>query len=523
MLRPRGRHAGHLWSAERLRGWIRTFYGGESIVVLANREPVRHDRAADGRILVTRSASGLVTALEPLVHACSGVWVAHGAGTADRTVVDRRDGLDVPLANAPYRLRRVWLEPHEERGYYYGFANEGLWPLCHRAHVQPVFRSDDFQMYRLVNGRFADAVCEEVDTDSPLVLVQDYHFALAPHMIRERLPLSTIVTFWHIPWPNPSDYEVCPWRRELLAGLLGSSIVGFQTPDDCRNFIDAVESSLDAHIDRTQNVITYAGHRTRVRAYPVSVEWPSRWANQWPSPLACRASVCRELQVNPNVRLGVGIDRLDYTKGINEKFLAVERMLESHPDLRGRFVFVQIAEPSRHCLPAYRELESRLVETSDRINLRFGAEGYRPIILLEAHHEPADVFRFLQAADVCYVGSLHDGMNLVAKEFVSARHDERGVLILSKFAGAARELTGALIVNPYAIDEAAQALVEALRMTTAEQATRMRAMRAVVAEFNAYRWAREMLADATRLRAHSARRREDHQPHCQSCVLPAVS
>jgi trehalose 6-phosphate synthase len=344
-------------------------------------------------------------------------------------------------------------------------------------------------------------------------------------MIRKRLPRSTIVAFWHIPWPHPSDYKICPWRRELLEGLLGSSIVGFQTPEDCGNFIDTVESLLDAHVNEKRNLITYAGRRTRVRAYPVSVEWPNRWANPCRSTQACRDAVRRQLQLKPNVRLGVGIDRLDYTKGINEKFLAVEQMLESHPDLCGHFVFVQIAEPSRSCLPAYRELQSRLVETANRINLRFGTEDYRPIILLEAHHEPGEVFRFLQAADLCYVGSLHDGMNLVAKEFVSARHDNRGVLVLSRFAGAARELTGALIVNPYAIDEAAEVLVQALRMTDMEQSQRMQAMRAVVAEFNAYRWAGEMLADAARLRTKPTRRRQDrdHEPGWPAEALHAVS
>lgn len=522
MLRPRDRNAGRVWNAERLRDWMRTFYGGESIVVLANREPFRHDRGPDGDIVTRRSAGGLVTALEPLIQACSGVWVAHGTGTADRVVVDERDGLDVPPANPLYRLRRVWLDAHEARGYYHGFANEGLWPLCHRAHVQPVFRSDDFNMYRAVNARFAEAVYEEVDTNWPLVLVQDYHFALAPQAIRERLPLSTIVAFWHIPWPHPRDYAICPWGQQLLEGLLGSTIVGFQTSDDCQNFIETVECSLDAHIDRGRNVITCGDRRTTVRAYPVSVEWPSRWACQSPPVETCRAVVRRQLHVPPDVRLAVGVDRLDYTKGIEEKFLAVARLLELHPEFRERFALVQIAEPSRDDLSAYRSYRSRLVETTDRINVRFGTDGYRPLILLEAHHEPAEVYRFLRAADVCYVGSLHDGMNLVAKEFVSARDDDRGVLILSKFAGAARELTGALIVNPYAIDEAAQALVEALRMTDAEQSLRMQAMRAVVAEFNAYRWAGEMLADAARLRTNPTRRRQDHEPHWQSDVLHAV-
>jgi trehalose 6-phosphate synthase len=518
MLRPPDPIARPAWSAERLRTWLASAYDGDSIVVLANREPFRHDRAPDGRVVVRRSAGGLVTALEPLLQACSGVWVAHGNGTADRAVVDRRGGLDVPPANPLYRLRRVWLDDDEERRYYYGFANEGLWPLCHRAHVQPVFRSEDFRMYRAINTRFAEAVCEEVDGDTPLVLVHDYHFAIAPQVIRERLPLSTIVAFWHIPWPTPRAYANCPWGRPLLAGLLGSSIVGFQTPDDCRNFIDTVECSLGAQINRARNVITYAGHRTTVRAYPVSVEWPPRWAWQSPPVETCRVSVRRQLDLPPDVLLGVGVDRLDYTKGLTEKFLAVEQLIESYPEYRERFVFVQIAEPSRDCLPAYRELGSRLRETTDRINRRFGRDGYRPIILLAARHEPAEVYRFLRAADLCYVASLHDGMNLVAKEFVSARDDDRGVLVLSEFAGAARELTGALVVNPYAIDDAADVLAAALTMADEEQATRMRGMRSVVAEFNAYRWAGEMLADAARLRMDAPRAHEDRLSHWQAPV-----
>ena len=476
------------------------FDGTGPIVVLANREPIRHDRAADGRIVVRRTASGLVTALEPLIESCSGVWVAHGAGTADDVVVDWRDGLDVPPANPLYRLRRVWLDDREQRGYYYGFSNEGLWALCHRTPVRPVFRSEDFDAYQVVNRRFAEAVHEEVESDSPLILVQDYHFALAPQAIRERLPLSTIVAFWHIPWPHPRDYAVCPWGRELLEGLLGSTIVGFQTPDDCENFIETVEYALDAHIDRGRGIIAYGDRRVTVRAYPVSVEWPNRLTCQSPPVETCRAVVRR--QWPPDVRLAVGVDRLDYTKGINEKFLAVERLLELHPEFRERFVFVQIAEPSRDCLAAYQACRSQLVHTVDRINLRFGTDRYRPLILLEAHHEPPEVYQFLRAADVCYVGSLHDGMNLVAKEFVAARDDNQGVLVLSRFAGAARELTDALLVNPYAIDESAQALAQALNMTPEEQARRMRAMRAVLAEFNAYRWVVEMLSDAARLRAN---------------------
>jgi trehalose 6-phosphate synthase len=440
--------------------------------------------------------------LEPLVRASSGVWVAHGSGTADRDVVDGWDGLEVPPDRPEYRLRRVWLSPREHSGYYGGFANEGLWPLCHRAHVQPVFRTADYVMYRTVNARFADAVAEEADGDAPLVLVQDYHFALAPALIRERLPRSTVIAFWHIPWPSPRDFEVCPWGHQLLAGLLGASIVGFQTPLDCRNFLDTIEASIGAaRVDRGDSTITVNGRRTAVRAYPVSVEWPNHWTCQAPPVETCRQNIRRQLHLEPSALVGVGVDRLDYTKGIEEKFLAVERLLESRPDLRQRFVFDQLAEPTRTSLRPYRQLRRQLLRTAARINRRFAAGTYRPIVLLEAHHEPPEVYRFLRAADLCLVGSLHDGMNLVAKEFVCARDDHRGVLVLSQFAGAALQLREALLVNPYAIDGTADALARALAMTEREQAQRMRKMRAVVAESSTYWWAGQMLHDVARLHA----------------------
>ena len=512
MVHGAGQKHGRVWTAESLCTWLSSVYGGQSIVVLANREPFRHERERDGTVAVRRASGGLVTALEPLIEACSGVWVAHGAGTADRVSVDCRDGVAVPPSNPRYRLRRVWLDAHEERAYYYGFSNQGLWPLCHRTEVLPVFRPGDFEVYRSINLRFAQAACEEAAGDTPVILVQDYHLALAPRAIRDRFPRSTIVAFWHIPWPAPTDFALCAWGRQLLAGLTASTIVGLQTPDDCRNFLDTVEAFLNARVDRARGIVTHAGLTTTVRAYPVSIEYPDRNAGECPPAETCRRAIRERLHLAPDVRLGIGVDRLDYTKGIAEKFLAVERLLELHPEHEGRFVFVQIAEPSRIRLPEYQELAFTIRETAARINLRFGAGDYRPIILLEARHEPAEVYRYLRAADLCYVGSLHDGMNLVAKEFVSAREDHRGVLVLSEFAGAARQLSAALIVNPYAIADAARALHDALTMTDEEQAARMHAMRATVAEFNAYRWAGEMLADAAQLRIGSAADRDHVQP-----------
>jgi trehalose 6-phosphate synthase len=493
------------WTPERLRDTLSTRLHGGSVVVVANREPYIHERTPAGDIAVRHPASGLVTALEPVMEACSGVWVAHGSGSADRDATDRHGRLRVPPGRGTYTLQRVWLSEAEERGYYYGFANEGLWPLCHVAHIRPVFRAGDFESYRTVNERFADAAVRAAQRRDPVILVQDYHFALAPAMILGRLPRAMVLTFWHIPWPNAERLGICPWRTQVLRGLLGSSILGFHTQLHCNNFIEAVDRFLEARIDRERFAIVHDGHTTLVRPHPISIEWPNRWATGTPEAALCRAQVIAEHGLPADALIGIGVDRLDYTKGIEERLQAVERLLEKHPQFLGRFVFLQIAAPSRSAIDAYRDLASRVEERARRINGRFASGSYRPVVLLRAHHEPPDVFRHYRAADVCYVSSLHDGMNLVAKEFVAARDDERGVLVLSSFTGASRELTEALIVNPYDIEEAADALAVALSMDADEQAVRMRAMRSLVAHFNVYRWAGRMLIDASHLRDRERR------------------
>jgi trehalose 6-phosphate synthase len=489
-----------LWTPHRLRHTLNRYLRGEKVVIVANREPYVHQRVSGGEVRVMHPASGLVTALEPIMRACSGVWIAHGSGSADRDTADAKGHLRVPPGEESYLLRRVWLSAEEEKGYYYGFANEGLWPLCHIAHTRPIFRSDDWQHYQAVNQKFADAVSEEVDIDDPIILVQDYHFALAPRLIRQRLPRATVISFWHIPWPNPERLGICPWRNALLEGLLGGSIVGFHTRFHCNNFIDAVDRYLEARIDREQQAVVQHGHTTLVRPYPISTEWPVRWLQDVPSVPECRASVFKELNLPADSLLGVGVDRLDYTKGVEERLLAVERLLERFPAYCGRVTFVQLAAPSRTEIDRYRQLNESVEIIAARINERFGRGAYRPIVLRRAHHEPPMVFRYYRAADVCYVSSLDDGMNLVAKEFVAARDDDGGVLVLSQFTGAARELTQALIVNPYDLDEASSALVAALEMPPEERRTRMRSMRAFLSEFNVYRWAGRMLVEAARLR-----------------------
>jgi trehalose 6-phosphate synthase len=487
------------WSPEALRTILKNDLQGEEVLILSNREPYIHDKR-NGKVIVKRPASGLVTALEPVMRACSGTWIAHGSGSADRETVDRHDHVAVPPDKPAYQLRRIWLSPEQERGYYYGFSNSGLWPLCHIAHVRPSFRSDDYESYEHVNRKFADAVLAEARTRDPIVLVQDYHFALVPKLVRERLPDATVITFWHIPWPNPETFGICPWRKELLEGMLGSSILGFHTQFHCNNFLDCVDRYLEARVDREAFTVTLRGKTTAVRRYPISIHWPLQ-SPAMDKPIAeCRAAVRACNNLASDVRLGVGVDRLDYTKGILERFQAVERLMELKPEWIGRFTFVQIAAPSRSDIPEYQRFEEDVKAMVERINGRFAVGEWRPIVLLIEHHESDQVYEYYRGSDMAVVTSLHDGMNLVAKEFIAARDDDRGALVLSQFTGASRELPEALIVNPYDIDQCAMALHMALTMPEPEQRARMRSMRGMVQEFNVYRWAGRMLLDAAQTR-----------------------
>jgi trehalose 6-phosphate synthase len=487
------------WDAAALKAILDGDLRGQEVIVVSNREPYMHMFQGD-EIVVKQPASGLVTALEPIMRACSGTWIAHGSGTADREVVDRHDRVGVPVDTPAYQIRRVWLSAQEESGYYYGFSNEGLWPLCHNAHVRPTFRATDWAQYVAVNRKFAEAVVREATSSDPIVLVQDYHFALLPRYVRELLPNATIITFWHIPWPNPEAFSICPWREELLDGLLGSSILGFHTQFHCNNFVDTVDRLLEARVDRESFAVSYHGEPTAVKRYPISVDWPPA-APMLAKPVEqCRADVRHHHQLPEGHVIGVGVDRLDYTKGIEERFRAVQRLLEIHPEWVGRFSFIQIAAPTRSSIEHYQAYEARVRALAMRINTQFSAAAHAPIILHAEHHEPREVYEYYRGADVCFVSSLHDGMNLVAKEFVASRDDERGVLVLSQFTGAARELPEAIVVNPYDAEECAEALFQAVTMPPQEQRARMRLMRSLVGEFNVYRWAGRMMLDAASVR-----------------------
>lgn len=487
------------WTPQSLKEILQKELSGDEVLILSNREPYIHTHK-NGGIEVQVPASGLVTALEPIMRACSGTWIAHGSGSADKDVVDKHDRVSVPPENPTYKIRRVWLTKEEEKGYYYGFSNEGMWPLCHIAHTRPTFRTSDWECYKSVNEKFAQAVIEEARTDNPVILIQDYHFALAPKIIREKLPKATIITFWHIPWPNTESFGICPWREEILEGLLGSSILGFHTRFHCNNFLDAADRFLECRIDRDNSVISFGKKLTAVKSYPISIEWPPRWMENPLTIYECRNYIRTKNNIGMDIKFGIGVDRLDYTKGILERFMAIERLFELYPEFIGKFTFIQIAAPTRSAIAQYQHFESDVRDLANRINGKYSSENYQPILLLVEHHGPKDVFTYFRGSSLCFVSSLHDGMNLVAKEYISSRDDEEGVLVLSQFTGAARELPEALIVNPYDIDQCANAIAIALSMPVLEQKERMRNMRAFVKENNVFRWAGRMLIDAATMR-----------------------
>jgi trehalose-6-phosphate synthase len=486
-----------LWTEERLKQFVEIRFGERPMYVVSNREPVSHVYDGRGGIAEVRPASGLVTALEPIMLACGGVWVAHGSGSADRVAGER---IGLPTPDPAYSLRRVWLSEQEETGYYYGFANEGLWPLCHIVHERPQFRADDWEQYRSVNGRFAATLLEEMEkTEHPIVLAQDYHFALLPQLVKQNRPDARVALFWHIPWPNFEAFGICPWQDEILLGLLGADLIGFHTQFHCNNFLETVERTIEGRVDWENFTVVRGQHRTWVRPFPISV------APDDAEPLPPRAALRAELGIGTEW-LGVGVERVDYTKGLPERIRALRRFFERWPEFRRRLTFVQIASLSRSRIPRYRALQEEVREAVRSINEELGERGWLPIIYRERHHDHTEIRRYYRAADFCMVTSLHDGMNLVAKEYVAAQDDDEGSLILSRFTGASRELRDAWMVNPYDVEDMAAAIHDAVTADPEERRSRMSRLRSHVREYNIYGWAGMLAAELSRISQPSLQR-----------------
>ncbi|MBI2683277.1 MAG: trehalose-6-phosphate synthase [Acidobacteriales bacterium] len=487
-----------MWSKTGLADLIGAKLRDYRFILVSNREPYIHHYTGKGikrrQIHCFQPASGLTIALEPLLRACQGTWVAHGSGDADRAVVDAHDRVAVPPENPSFTLRRVWLDDQQEQRYYYGLSNQCLWPLCHIAFTRPVFNPEDWQSYREVNALFARAVLEEADGKPAFVFIQDYHFALLPRLLKDANPNLIVAQFWHIPWPNPEVFRGFPWKEELLDGMLANDLFGFHLRLHCQNFLETIDRTMEAKVDYERFEVRRGGKTTLVRPFPISIDFADHDAAARTYKTKEEMYAWRKQLGLTDELVGIGIDRLDYTKGICERLRALDRFLTQNPEYQRRLVFVQVAVPTRSRISQYSALEQEVTELASSINRKWAARRWEPIILLKQHVPQDRLMALHRLAEFCIVSSLHDGMNLVAKEYVASRVDEDGVLILSDFAGASRELTDALVVNPFNEEETAQAIRQALQMPEEERRRRMRKMRAVVEENNIYRWAGKLLS-----------------------------
>jgi trehalose-6-phosphate synthase len=481
---------------EELVAWASAHLRGKRLVVVSNREPYSHERNPDG-VRWVRTVGGMTVALDAVAQALGGVWVAHGSGSADRDTVDGHDRLGCPPDRPRYSLRRVWLSERDHALYYSGFSNSALWPLCHIAFVRPRFQLEEWEYYCEVNRRFADATLEELGPEPGLVFLQDYHLALAAARIRERRPDLLIAHFWHIPWPNPEVFRRLPWGREVLEGLLANDLIGFHIRAHALNFLDSAAALLEARVDRERLAVDRGGRRTWVRDFAIGVEADEIAAlAESAATRAAERAIREELRLD-GCRVALGVDRLDYTKGIPERLAAFHRLLEKHPEWIGRLCFIQIGVPSRIELEEYRAVLAATRAEVDRINRDFPRSGAAPTAhLIVDQLDFRELLPYYRMADLCAVTSLHDGMNLVAKEYLAASPDLNGALVLSPFTGAARELERAWLASPYDRDGLADAYHAALSASEEARRERMAALREAVLRRNIFDWAIEVLDTA---------------------------
>lgn len=487
-----------MWTKETLKQLIEEKLNGGLFVVTSNREPYIHKYGPEG-IECINPASGLTMALDPVLRASGGVWVAHGSGDADRKVVDEKGRVQVPPEDPKYTLRRLWLNKAEETGYYYGFSNETLWPLCHIVYTKPKFDEADWLHYKAVNEKFAKTILDEIGDRKAFVFIQDYHLTLVPKLLREANPDIKSALFWHIPWPNPEAFRINPWKEEILRGMLGADLLGFHIHYHADNFLNTVDQTLEVRVDKVGSSVVAGGRETLVRPFPISVDFDQIQKDaQDPEIERIISKLKKEYNLSAQF-IGIGTDRIDYTKGIIERFNAVDKLLEKYPELIGKFTFIQGGVLSRIHVQKYKDLNDDINATVERINWKYSSDSWQPIVMVRRHFNPKELIALYRMADLCVVSSLHDGMNLVAKEYIAAAKPDKGMLILSLFTGASRELTDAILINPYAPERFAEALKTALEMPPEEKEKRMAKMKEQIAENNIYKWAGKIIQALLRL------------------------
>ncbi len=480
---------------ESLKDLVRTKLRDTLLVVASNREPYIHLYGEEG-ISEIRPPSGLVTALDPVMRAVGGVWVA---SNWDLQVEEER--VQIPIADPSYTLRRIHLSKAQQDGFYYGFSNEMLWPLCHIVHIRPSFRRTDWEQYVEVNRLFAKTILEEVEGRDALVWVQDFHLALVPRFLKEERPDLLVGHFWHIPWPNPEAFRICPWKREILEGLLGADLLGFHIRYHCDNFLKTVGMELEARVIDEASAVQYQNHTTYVKPFPISIDYREiRRQLEGPEVKDELAKIQKLLRKRPEF-LAVGVDRVDYTKGILERIQAIDRFLEKYPEYQGRFVYLGIGSPSRIHLHEYKRLWSNVLDLIETVNWRYRSDQYRPILFRDEHVSYPRILAYFMSADLALVSALHDGMNLVAKEFIASQPEEDpGILILSQFTGAARELHEAVLVNPYDTEVFADTIKMVLEMPKEEKERRNRWLQEWIREHDIYWWAFSFLNEMVSLK-----------------------
>lgn len=499
----------HAWTSHTLQRIVSQRMRGVKFIAVSNREPYIHE-LRNGRIECMKPASGLTTAIDPIMRASGGVWIAHGSGSNDRGCVDALNHVRVPPENPAYTLRRVWLPQEIEQESYNGLSNQGLWPLCHIAFHRPHYSPREWESYRKANELFSQAVLEEANGAAAVVFVQDYHLGLLPRILKRANSQLIIAHFWHIPWPSDDTFRTFPWNRDLTEGLLGNDLLGFQLAQHCSNFLETMDGYTDAVVDHARGTVNMRGRVTTVRAFPISIDSAEQEKLASSPGVEEAKSEWQGVLDRFSPILGIGIDRIDYTKGIPERLEAIDLLFRQHPEYIGKLSFVQVGVPSRYAIPDYRILNDVVLDLIDKINRRWADGTWKPIIFIHRQLDQRRLTALHLLAEFCIVSALHDGMNLVAKEFVASRTDQDGVLILSAFAGASEELTDALIVNPFVTEEIAGAIHRAIQMPKLERRRRMARMRSVVTQNNVYRWATNIVLELARIRKPREREAAGH-------------
>jgi len=484
-----------MWTKKDLHNLVTERMADYLLVVVSNRQPYAHI-FKKRKIECQREVGGMATAIDPIMQACNGIWIAHGSGDADHKVVDIQGKVKLPPENPTYTLKRVWLTKEEENGYYYGYSNEALWPLCHRTFTRPIFRKEDWDCYVRVNQKFARAVIEELGDKKALIWIQDYHLCLLPKLLKEMAPNQLIVAhFWHIPWPGHETFRICPQKTEILDGLLANDLMGFHIRHHCNSFLDVIDREIESKIDLERFSVVRGGHETLIRPYPISVDFEEiNEISNSPDVARAQQTLIEEFGLS-GIKVLVGLDRIDYTKGLPEKLMAIDRLFEKHSELKEKIVFLQMGPISRLHIPRYKALNDEINALVEQINWKHSTDGWKPIIFVRRHLSLIEAISLYRIADVCIVTSLHDGMNVVAKEFMSSRSDEKGMLVLSRFTGAARELTDAILINPYDQEQTSDGIYEALTMSDEERKKRMAKMRQIIQQNNVFRWAGKIISE----------------------------